>query len=257
MSQVITPASTLILEDRIKLLLALKEAKKFVPKYDQTSVDKLFSDIKEDKKGHMLSLSQDTFGKISFAKSPEDMFNSVLRIKTEFSKYVRNKLEVSQRDITDTTLAKLEENLFKNLAIYSPNELEKKVVIVSGKEIADFLSKKNSSKDYSGGTLQLFIENPEKIKLAIFDGACYALIWYCDNSVKVMDYVYPYGDWMEKSLFSWAKNNHIMTRVEAQKYNLSVTLKNVEILPTLNTFFCGQISDDESLVRLHNQIDWV
>jgi hypothetical protein len=254
--------TTLILENRNKLLSAIKEAKNTLLKYDQASVETLLDNIRQDKQHHMLSLSQDSFGKVSFSKTVEDNFNPEKRVKTDFANYVRRKLEVSTKDIPEFVLTKLEEGIFKHLTMQFPTELDKRVVILSGEDLTKFLNKKAntiSSKEYSPGpaaTLQFFEINSEKIKLAVFDNICYAFIWHCDNYMKVLDYIYPYGDWMERSMFAWAKNNNILTRVEAQSHNLTVTMKTVKLYPSLSTFFCGNISDDEETITLSNTFNW-
>ena len=237
-----------VLKHRIKLIKAMLEAKKSFSSYNTKLIfSNYINSIRKDTI-HFLSLSEDDYSKVSFAKTAVEKFNTELRVKTTLQRYFRRQLGVSVDIISDSQLDK-----FCNLvALFTDESLDTKIKLFSGKQISEFYSdtviKSCMTGACSSFKTSLYSLNPSRVKLAIFSNEVRALLWLCDDGKYVLDRCYPAGHWGVGFLRAWARKRGYLLRNAADfvtdetnnkisdNKDHTVTLRHEGLFPYMDTF---------------------
>lgn len=250
-----------IVEDREKLLSSLYELNDLASFY---KVYEIYSKIKEDQNKHFLSLSQEEYDKISYAKCEDHIFDNSKRIKSSFERYVRRQLEISDSSLSDHNLNYLGRRLRQKLI---PQDiLEKDIEILTGNSVCDFYkihteidSCMNGGSSYK---TEIYGMNPEVISLATYKNKVRALLWTTDNT-KILDRIYPNNSEDSSMLKLWAERRGFVTRCDNSQCSENIiplndgkvytfTLTHDSTFPYMDTFCYGFLSDNK--VELSNKI---
>jgi len=239
--------------DRLRLFGALKRSKREFAR-DARVIEKIIDKMRSDKDYHYLSISQDDFNKVSYAKSKQDKFNSDKRIKTTLGRYVRRKMKIKENELSDTTLSNLSD--FVAIAIGQKKEEtvgKDEVKMLTGKDIVDFYVKSDRHLHTCmtgrgrAKYVNFYALNPEKVSLVITsDRKARALLWTTDKGEKVLDRIYPASGAGNRKIKAWAAAN----KIQKPKKTHKVTMKHNGYFPYIDFFKYGRI-DSVSKARSH------
>jgi hypothetical protein len=248
--------------DRLRLFGALKRFKKSLNTEEAVIIDKIINDIKEDKKNHYLSISQEDINKVSYANSKLDKVNNNKRIKTTIGRYIRRKMNIKEDQLSDTTLSKLSE--FVSIAVGEKREKKKEYInenikILKGKDIVEFYK----DTDYTLHTcmtgakkshlIDFYAINPDKVSLITasykrgknVEQLARAILWKTDNGDLVLDRIYPDNGNAYNMIKSWAKANNIKNPNKKHR----ITLNHDCVFPYLDKFKYGEIDENSYQTR--------
>jgi hypothetical protein len=147
----------------------------------------------EIKTGKALALSSDCKGRISYASSSTNKDNDLRRVSTTFNRYIRRQLKLDTEKLPDHELNSIGEEVMKAF-------VESKFEVVEGTGIRDaYMQSYGNSSCMTGNTeqftsklLAIYIENPERIKLAKFEygnSQARAILWILSEEV-IIDRIY-------------------------------------------------------------------
>jgi len=239
-----------ITADRLRLFNAIKSAKK---EFDDVSIINLLEDIKDkikqDSNSHYLSISQDDFAKVSYAKSKKDKLNNEKRIKTTFGRYLRRNLNICKQELNDTNLSKLSDYITLTIGQKKTDIKDNQIKELKGDDIVDFYIKTDNTlhtcmtgkgkSDY----VKFYALNPDKVSLiTTMDNKARALLWITDNGEKVLDKIYPnFGSGYNK-IKVWA----FINKIKKPKLSHRITMKYKGYFPYLDCFKYGKIDNIEN-----------
>lgn len=255
-----------LIEDRNLFLSALKTSveKDFSTFYSETPIIKKIAEIIEtDENKHFVSLSQDDFKKISYARTSNDIFNSSKRVKTSFEKYCRRQLSVHCSSLTDSTLNYLGRQI--RIKITPLDILDSKVKLLYGHEISDFYKNTTISScmcNHNSFKTAMYALNPGVVQLIVFDESSRALLWTASCGTKIVDRIYPENCETSSMLRAWIEKKQYIYRVEkgacddkliqlSDGKTYSFDLLHDNVFPYLDTFCYGSI--DYKKVTLTNK----
>lgn len=195
--------------DRIKLIDALFHS---IENENEVVFLPVIQSIKSDERKHFLSLSKYDFD-ISYCRSA-DSLNEKKRIITSLGRYIRmyyfgNKLSLQLQ----IELEKLVERTW--IRVYK--DIFPEVKILSGKDIPKHYKECDSRSEScmtgnDAWKTGIYSVNPKKISLAIMDNMR-ALLWTTDDGKKVLDQIYPVGDWKIPIFQNWANSKSFLYRI--------------------------------------------
>ena len=246
-----------LIEDRNLLLSALKiTIENYISRLtsDIENVNNIYSMIKKDENNHFLSLSQDDLEKISYARTPDDIYNSSKRVKTTFERYVRRQLNIDCSSLSDTTLNYLGRQF--RIKITPLDVLDSKVRLLSGKDISNFYQETSITScmcNHNAFKTEMYSLNPDVIQLIVFDESSRALLWTSTCGTKIVDRIYPENCETSSMLRGWIEKNQYIYRVPKgccdENYvelsdgkTYSFDLKHDNVFPYLDTFCFGSVN---------------
>jgi hypothetical protein len=234
----------------------LCEYKKDLSANDAIAFDQIYKCIDNNENNHYLAFAND-FEKVTFAKCDEEIYDESKRTKLSLGKYIRRQLNFSDKAFSDTALSFLC-NKVKELT-FSPSDIEKKITLLSGKDITNFYKNDKyscMSGDNSKNT-QLYALNPDVVQLAVFNNKIRALLWTTDKGEKILDKIYPRNNGYDAVIKNWAydkgyfvANNGyafspFLFNKEPVEKQFKFTLKHNNVFPYLDTFRYGKIKKDK------------
>ena len=203
-----------IVENRKILLCAMETAISKIKIEDKAKSERLsslFQIIQNDSTGHFLSLAAD-YNKVSYARNAADQFNKKKRVKTTLRRFLRRQLNANNKLYPDDLLDRFGCYV---LSCLFPN-ISDRIKLLSGEEIAKFYKDTFVRTCMTGKekttVLDLYINNPDKVKLVILDNYVRAFLWNTDNNEKVLDRIYPNKSDESFQLKRWAMDNSIIVR---------------------------------------------
>lgn len=251
--------------DRVKLIRALETSViglddnlKFI------IIDKIIYPIRRNVFGHFLSLSQEEDIRVSYAVKPEDKYFTEKRIKTTLRRYIRRQLKLSANELCDADLSLLGNKVNEYLA--NPLDINNRIKLLKGQDIERFYNQCSYRTCMTGldsFKTELYVNNPDKINLLVFDDNVKALLWTCDDGVRVLDRIYPSGCDSIPILRKWARKNNIVVRLvpdsrvngtvhlsDGQQHFVTLTFNKT--FPYLDTFCFGSFFSENKKVVLTN-----
>ena len=259
-----------LIEDRNLLISTLQET--LADNYLNTSrdfaiINKLCSQIERDENKHFLSLSQDNYDKISYARNPVDIFNSNKRVKTTFEKYIRRQLKIDSANLSDSTLNYFGRQI--RIKLTPLDVLDSKVEFLSGQEITRFYRNTDITScmcHYNSYKTEMYSMNPDIVQLIIFDKESRALFWTTDCGKRIVDRIYPENCETSSMLRAWIERKGYVYRVckgacDEDCINLSdgeiyeFKLKHNNVFPYLDTFCYGTIDKNKVILTNKNFTD--
>jgi len=234
--------------DRLRLFGALRRSRKQFAQ-DIAIINKIMEKLKEDKDSHYLSVSQEDFNSVSYAKRKDDKFDNDKRIKTTFGRYVRRRMKIKEDKLSDATLSDLA--TFISLAIgkkkNTDTETKKEtesVNILSGLDIVNFYRKTDKTLHTcmtgarNSKSINFYAKNPNKVSLVVSkDEKSRALLWTADNGDKVLDKIYPKHGVGNKKIQIWASGKGFKKPNKTQR----ITMNHNGWFPYIDSFVFGKL----------------
>ena len=201
----------------------------------------------------------------AYARKPEDRENCKRRTRTKLARIVRKELNINFKD---HEMAKLQD--FLNMELwgkleYSVNEYEGDDVVDAYMDSHSYAPSCMNEKGIdSRSILQVYADNPDKIKLLVVNQRARALLWKLDGGNYFLDRIYPqnYGVAGE-AMISHAKEKYNaiiraeifgngLSNCDNTNRNFTVTItNNNDEWPYMDTFSYGD--DCEGRVVLSNK----
>jgi len=245
-----------IIKDRIKLIRNLEKLS--TQGFKKEFVDKLTTDIRNDE-NRLLSFSQDSTFKVSFASKPEYKFDNERRTKTTFGKYLRKHMGYGLETIFDYNLAKIVSLL------HATQEHSELIEIVKGIDLIDAYRNCIGGGSCMTGDniryLDMYKDNPGIIQLLIYRGEIQAraLLWTTTDGHIVIDRIYPNSGNHVEAIREWGRKRGYYNRGHEScsdanihtpdgniAYGLQVIVEADEDMnfPYIDTFKYGEFCDD-------------
>ena len=204
----------------------------------KAAIDRIF---KANWNNHYLSLSLEDPSAVSYAKRPEIVhkYDRVRRTKTRLGRYL------CQLDDVFSVWSGLSE--FCDVAItYANPPSNDWFKVVGGDEVFRVYRDVAYSCMSDSPYVELYANNPDKVKMLVYRNIGRALLWTTDDGTKVMDRIYPHSGIHLQHMKNWAKRNGYLTRInnclpsgdvlfEDQKPH-QVTLDVVKYIPYMDSF---------------------
>jgi hypothetical protein len=264
-----------VLRDRVSLIRAMYNVLKADSEryhYNDAQHEefrRIIQIIRNNENNHFLSVSQDAPMQISYARCPEDKFNTKRRIRVALGKYIIRNLNPNMDVLSDHTLANFVSGVW---GIYRSGSVDVKILV--GKDIVEAYRAFGDSDAHScmtGSSCQytnFYALNPDKVCMVILD-EIRALLWHtdptpdCPNGKTVLDRCYPSGHGKIEILREWAnKKGYVLRRnpdrlvtgnVELSDDKIyEVTMKCSKEYPYIDTFAFGRFDSDRNQVVLTN-----
>jgi len=259
-----------LLKDRVVLIRAMMtvvESFRFDYDSDQISVlNNVIDKIRKDENQHFLSISQEAFMQISYARNSEFKYNIEKRIRCPLGRYIMRNFGIEKNELKDYVLNSFVQKVW---ALTQSAKIE--VVELVGNDITKCYDKFSNSGAYScmtGGNskyTELYALNKDKVSLLLFD-ELRALLWKTDQGVMVLDRIYPSGHCKIETFRNWAKNKGYVLRknpdrlvddnvVELSDDNIyTVSLIHEDTFPYLDTFCFGSINKNKVILSNDSKI---
>jgi len=252
--------SSHLLKNRVKLIRSMIDARKSFPSYSlRIIIDDIIHLVREDKDKYFISASIGEASKISYTRKGSNSNLENVRVKTSLQRFIRRQLLIDSVSISDANLDK-----FCNLVmLFMDDSLDAKVQIISGNDISNLYAKTMIKSCMTGGcaSFKTSIYSLNKnIEMAVFNGEIRALLWTCDDGVKVLDRAYPAGHWGVNFLRAWAKRKGYMVRNVAEAVTDDrnngisdnkmhcVTIKHEGVFPYMDTFKFGKMTSNNVIL---------
>lgn len=244
--------------DRIKLIRNMQAM------IDDSEYGILLQNIVGDirhKPEQYLSYSQDDPLKVSYAQNPQHIYDNNKRVKTTMQRYIRRQLGVTTLQIPDDKLDKLCRPLFASRKIDTTQ-----FQLLSGDDITEAYSRSVGASSCMTGRDSKYVEiyalNPDKVSLVVYDKMARALLWTCDDNIKVLDRIYPNDGVHINIIQEWAKSQGIVYRMGnscphgevelSDNQEHCVTVKYNEYFPYMDTFRYADINENDQTAILYN-----
>lgn len=247
-----------IYSDRLRLLKAIENVEK---ELNNDTIKKILKDIKNDKKGHLLSICQTNPDNVSFAQSANNKLTH--RVSTTLSRYIRRQLNISYNQMNDVYLQHFSINVTSRTM--KKKSFKGLIKILRGKDILDFYikahSKTMSCMTGAGNTekIRMYAENPNKVCLVTAKDLGRSLLWICDDGTKFLDFIYPgTHDLAGKLIEDWARHRGYLYRQGiyaslSEKPLIKVTVKTTKKYPRLDTLHWVILDEKNKKAILHNK----
>lgn len=239
-----------IVIDRLRLFGALKRSRKEF--MDSVFViNKIIDNMRKDENYHYLSISQDDFNKVSYAKSKYDKLDNSKRVKTSLGRYIRRKMNIKENELNDTVLSNLSDFVAVAIGQKAMNKSKENssnddIKILTGKDIQDFYINTDRilhtcmTGAYKTKCIEFYALNPNKVSLITTSNKkARALLWTTDKGVRVLDRIYPNSGSNKKKIQSWAAANKIRRARKTDR----ITMKHNGVFPYLDVFRYGEIDN--------------
>ena len=253
-----------IIIDRVKLIRSIQSALEAdFSSPAKNIIKEIITTIRENKNNHFLSLSQERNGKVSYTQSTNQKFDNNHRIRTTFRRYIRRQLKISSGKFSDKALFELGRIVAGKTV--SHDSLDERIEILEGDDIEEHYRTTSTESCMTGDDawkVEIYADNPDKVKLVVFDDYVRALLWTCDDGTVVLDRIYPCGCDAVALLQSWAKKNgYVFRKTEGTapgNVNLSdddthqITVNHSGTYPYMDTFTYAKDNGDGT-VTLSNK----
>jgi hypothetical protein len=208
--------------------------------------------IRADKDSHYLSWSQEDEGKVSYASSTAQKYDTKHRTKTTLSRYLRRRMKLSAETVPDAELAKIAGYIFGALS-----DSDKHIEVIYGEDIVDaYRDHFGQSSCMTGGCseyVQIYADNPDKIGLIKYTNGidARAVLWLTDEGKVVMDRIYPCDGYHIDALVKWAEKNDIICRThhsirsrhdgdgvmsDGQDHDVTLRQSDTDVWPYMDSF---------------------
>jgi len=200
-------------------------------------------------KDQMVGFSVEREGRIAYASKPEHLYDITKRQRSSLQRYIRRQLKFGTSRIKDHELDLLCRQVVK--VCY-----DGQFTLLKGVAIADAYERHAGCDSCMTGdrTLVEMYAINSNIELALyqFNGReARALLWTCDDGMKVLDRIYPNDGGHIEIMKAWAAENGWIYRVsnslpEDDTIELSdrslryITVKPTQNIPYLDTFYHGE-----------------
>ena len=206
-----------ITKDRVKLIRSIQSALQAdFSDPAKNIIKEIITTIREDNNNHYLSISQEVNGKVSYAQSLNHKFDNRQRVRTTFRRYVRRQLKISPESFSDKSLFELGRIVAGKTV--SHDDLDSRIELLEGDDIVEHYrntSTESCMTNDNSWKVQLYADNPDRVKLVVLDDYVRALLWTCDNGTIALDRIYPCGCDAVALLQSWAtKNGYVFRKTE-------------------------------------------
>ena len=240
-----------IRKDRIRLIRSMYSVAENllmdcrISHLSQSELVRIINDIRKSQ--DTLSISQEQSMCVSYARVSEDKYNTKRRVRTTLGKYITRNHKPN--DCISASIM----DMFVG-GVWSLLEADSIVVTrLFGDDVMNYYETSPSDSCMTGHScskVKLYSANPDKVSLLVYDNVR-ALLWTCDDGVKVLDRAYPAGHVKIMVLREWAKRNGYILRVSPDKLESgsnvglsdglthTVTLNDVGSYPYLDTFTFG------------------
>ena len=223
-----------ILEDRARLLEAINPFRSLG----------LSIAIADDT--HMLSLSADEAGRVSYSRSSENNYDDCKRVKTTIGRFIRRTLGWGKDKITDLDLKRLGAHID---AVCWGIASSDGIALVSGDAIIeayrDRFGCQSCMTDDDADYTRIYAINPDKVRMLkyqIGDDCIRALVWTCDCGTIAIDRRYGGTSEGLRDVMAYA-NSQKWVDLKNTGRTLFVTLKNTrDVWPYMDTFRRGDFS---------------
>lgn len=213
-----------------------------------------------------LAYSEDCPDKVSYAQKTENRYDGTRRVKTTLTRYIRRRLGMVNT-ISDDMLDKVYRSVFaERIKVAEADHFR----VVSGNKITEAYEQgigyQSCMTGHNSQKVSLYAENPERVSMVIYHNMARALLWNCDDGIRVMDRIYPNDGPHIDVMRAWADDNSIAWRCHnsldnedvgfSDKVSHIVTLKNDgDTYPYLDTFKYGYISGSKLVLCNYDDRD--
>ena len=205
--------------------------------------------IKQNENNHFVAMN--CSAEMSYSKDKIDPF-SKKRIQTTLGRYIRRQLEIDTTKINDTTL-----DFFcnKTNAFVIHKATKDKFKVISGQELMDYYKSNKqfaSCLSFSGAfRTELYVMNPDKVSLLVYDDKARTLLWTCDDGTKIIDRSYSNDHVVSAMMTSWGQENGY--RMVTHYESLYITMKYGKYMPSIDTFYNIKFDKSDKTVILSNR----
>ena len=229
----------------------------------KTNLNKIIKEIKVDN-NTCVSVAKDDPFCITYYKKNDKKLQPV---KTTLRRYIRRNLNVDVNEVSDKAL----DFFGSQIKLLLMPDLNNQMVILSGEQLRSFYRTTKITSCMTGEDgyrcTGLFLSNPDKIKLAVYNDIARALLWICDDGTTVVDKIY--SDSMDGACFfqEWINNNNYIYRKEnsghyeyeedyfngtniclSDNKTHKITLNKADTYPFLDTFRFGKCEKDKLIL---------
>lgn len=243
-------------QDRVRLIRALESNTNWIGGDDYQALMQIINFIRRDVDGY-LSISKTDRMMVSYARTPDDKYDSGRRVRTTLQRYIRRTIGIDQAKLPDHILDRICQPVFaKEMA-----ECADKFTILRGDDVVQaYLDEVGGESCMTGGdgkVVELYGLNPDKVGMLVYDGEARALVWNTDEGVTVLDRVYPHGGIYSTVMEEYARLNGWVWRTGGSDYDgmtlsdgnyYKVTVKWNEFFPYMDTFKWATVKGKQAIL---------
>ena len=251
-----------IRKDRIRLIRAMYRANDILNKRccsnnEQRGAILNITESIRNNRDAALSISQEQSMCVSYARKPEDKYNTNRRVRTTLGKYLVRNFPEHKDVLTQSIIDVFVANVW---SILEANNINAR--FLCGQDVIDYYRSSPSDScmtRHNCDKVKLYSINPDKVCLVVYDEVR-ALLWTCDDGAKVLDRAYPAGHAKIMILREWAKSKGYILRDSPDKLvdgshvelsdgnNHEVTLCDTDIYPYCDTFVFGRRESSSNII---------